>query len=286
MTQRSDIVRQVVVISAACFMIVAAMVGTGLFGGTNVRELQGGALDADATVLAPGRPAFSIWTVIYVLMVAYAIWQALPGQRERARQRVAGWWIALTAALNGAWLLAAQFTTLLATVIAIVVLLVVLGLTLRVLTVHRASSPADIVFMDATVGLHLGWVALATVANVTAWLTAEVAPPSWGEAADVVGVLVLVVVAGIGVAVAVGTGGRAAPALAMAWGLVWIGVARATGEPSSMPVAVAAWIAAAIVLIAPVVVWATGRGSGEFARGPEHGAGVRVELSPRTTLDR
>ena len=251
---RSDIVRQVAVISAVCFMIVAAMVGTGLLGGTNVRDVQGGALDADATVLAPDRPAFSIWSVIYVLMLAYTVWQALPSQRARARQRAAGWWVALTAVLNGAWLLASQFLTLIATVIAIVLLLVALAVTIRRLTLHPAESLLDSILFDGTVGLHLGWVSLATVANVTAWLTAEVAPASWADAADSVGVVVLVVVAVIGVALAWGAGGRIAPALAMSWGLVWIGVARTTGEPESTPVAVAAWIAAGVILASAVVV--------------------------------
>ena len=136
----SDLARQIVVISAVVFMIIAAMVGVGLFGGTNVRDLQGGALDADATVLAPGRSAFSIWSVIYILMIAYAVWQALPGQRARDRQRRAGWWIALTAVLNGGWLLAAQFLTLPATVIAIVVLLAALAATYRLLVIVPAAG--------------------------------------------------------------------------------------------------------------------------------------------------
>ncbi|CAI9390388.1 tryptophan-rich sensory protein [Microbacterium sp. T2.11-28] len=253
-TPRADIVRQVAVLSAVSFMIVAAMVGTGLFGGTNVRDLQGGALDADSTVLAPDRPAFAIWSVIYVLMAAYAVWQALPGQRSRARQRAVGGWIALTAVLNGAWLLAAQFLNLIATVISIVVLLVALAATLRVLVAQPPEGPLDVGLMDVTVGLHLGWVALATVANVTAWLTAEVAPASWAGAAEPVAIGVLAVVAVIGSALALGTGGRLAPAVAMAWGLVWIGVARATGEPASTPIAIAAIVAAVVVLFAAVLV--------------------------------
>ncbi|CAN7175923.1 tryptophan-rich sensory protein [Microbacterium sp. LjRoot45] len=282
MNLRSDILRQVAVISAVSFMIVAAMVGTGFFGGTNVRDLQGGALDADATVLAPDRPAFGIWSVIYALLIAYAVWQALPGQRARHRQQAAGWWIALTAVLNGGWLLAAQFTTLPVTVLAIVVLLVALGVTLRVLTRVPQRTVADVVFMDLMVGLHLGWVALATVANVTAWLTAEVAPASWADAAVPVAVAVLAVVAVVGAAVAWGTRGRLAPALAMAWGLTWIGVARATGEPASMPIAVAAWVAAAIVLLAPVIVWATGRGRGELrGLGAERRDGLRRSRAAR-----
>lgn len=268
---RSDILRQSGVLAAVTFMLIGAMVGTGLFGGTDVTDVQGGALDADATVLAPDRPAFAIWSVIYVLMIAYAVWQALPGQRARERQRRAGWWIALTAVLNGLWLVAAQFLTLFATVAAIVLLLIALGITIRVLTVHRGSSVADAVLMDVTVGLHLGWVALATVANVTAWLTAEVAPESWGDAAEAIGIAVLAVVAVVGVAVGVGTRGRLAPSLAMAWGLLWIGVGRTAGEPESTSIAVAAWVAAAVVIVTPVVILATGRGRGEF--GHVHGDG-------------
>ncbi|MFT4281908.1 TspO/MBR family protein [Microbacterium sp.] len=263
---RSDLVRQIGVISATCFMLAAAMVGTGLFGGTNVRDLQGGALDSDATVLAPDRPAFGIWTVIYLLMIAYTVWQALPGQRTRERQRAAGGWIAATAVLNGGWLLASQFLNLVATVVAIIVLLVALGATLRVLSRHRADSAVDVVLLDGTVGLHLGWVSLATVANITAWLTAEVAPASWEAYQDVAGIAVLVVVALVGVALAWRTGGRIAPALAMAWGLVWIGVARTTGEPASAPVGITAFVVAAVVLIAAVAVRVSPRGRSVLPR--------------------
>lgn len=250
---RADLLRQIVVLSAVSFMIVAAMVGSGLLGGTDVSELQDGALAADATVLAPAGPAFGIWSLIYLLLVGYAIWQALPSQRARARQRAAGWWIALTAVLNGCWLLAAQFTVLGLTVVAIVALLVALGFTFRILVGSRPASVGDRVLMDAMVGLHLGWVTLATVANVTAWLSRTV-PASWGEQADVWGVAVLVVVAVIGAAIAAFSRGRPSPVAAMAWGLAWIAVARTSGEPTSTPVAVAAALAAVVVVAAAAVV--------------------------------
>ena len=64
-----------------------------------MQDLQGGALDADATYLAPARPAFSIWSAIYLGLIAYTVWQAMPGQRASSRQRALGWWIALTMVL-------------------------------------------------------------------------------------------------------------------------------------------------------------------------------------------
>ena len=107
--------------------------------------------------------------------------------------------------------------------------------------------------IDGVTGLHLGWVTLATVANISAWLT-TVAPPSWEDAASTIGVVVLVVVAIIGLAIAWRSGWRVAPALALAWGLSWLAVERLTGTPLSTPIAIAAVIVALIVLLPPAVV--------------------------------
>ncbi|MCS0499201.1 TspO/MBR family protein [Protaetiibacter mangrovi] len=251
----SDITRQIGVISAAVFMIIAALVGTGLLGGTPVQDLQGGALDADGSYLAPARPAFQIWSAIYLGLLAYTVWQAMPGQRESARQRTIGWWIALTMVLNGLWLVLAQFTTLLLTLVGIVVLLVALAVTFRIAVRTRQGGDglADALLIDGVTGLHLGWVTLATVANATALLT-QTAPGAWADAATGVGIAVLVVVGLIGVALAVASRGRIAPALALAWGLSWLAVARLTGEPESFGIGVAAIVVAVVVLVAAVVV--------------------------------
>ena len=250
-SHRSDVLRQVAVISATVFMLIAAVVGIGLLGGTPVQDLQDGALGADATVLAPATPAFQIWSVIYLGLIAYTIWQALPSQRSRERQRALGWWIALTAVLNGVWLLAAQFTILPLTVLAIVLLLVALGVLLVRTARYPRETRLDAVLVDGVTGLHLGWVALATVANTTAWLSRTL-PAEVGEAAETWGLVVLVVVALIG-AVLAWRSARITPALAMAWGLVWIAVGRLAGEPASVVVGFAAIGAAAIIVVAMLV---------------------------------
>ncbi|MCW3492464.1 tryptophan-rich sensory protein [Microbacterium sp. SSM24] len=247
-----DLLRQIVVISAFCFMIVAAMVGTGLFGGTAVQDLQNGALDADGSYLAPARSAFSIWSVIYVGLFAYSVWQAFPRQRSRTRQRALGWLIAGTMVLNGLWLVTAQFATLPLTVLAIVLLLALLGVTFRRAVVQPGRGWIDALLIDGVTGLHLGWVTLATVANTTAWLT-TIVPADADESATLWGILVLIVVAVIGVAIAWASHWRIAPGLAMAWGLVWIGVGRLAFEPESTAIGVTAIIVAVIVIAVPLV---------------------------------
>ncbi|MDN3497006.1 hypothetical protein QL996_13775 [Planococcus sp. APC 4015] len=242
-----DIGRQIGVISATVFMIIAAAFGSGALGGTPVQDLQDGALAADGSFLAPASSAFSIWSVIYVLLIAYAVWQALPGQRSRDRQRYIGWWIALTAVLNGIWLLLAQYTTLPLTVAGIVALLIALGITFQRTVAFPSEGFLDSLLIDGSTGLHLGWVSLATVANTAAWLTAE-GPVQWEAAGTTLGVLVLVVVGVIGLAIAWFSRWRIAPALALSWGLSWLAVGRLQGDPQNGAIGVTAIIVAAVIL--------------------------------------
>ena len=247
-----DLVRQITVISATVYMLVAAAVGSGLLGGTSVQDLQGGALAADGSFLAPATPAFSIWSVIYLLLIAYAVWQALPSQRSRGRQRAVGWWIAATAVLNGTWLVLAQFSTLLLTAIGIVLLLIVLCATFVQTVRYPAEGFVDSVLIDGATGLHLGWVSLATVANIAAWLT-TVGESSWAQAADVWGITTLILVGLIGVMIASASGWRVTPGLAMGWGLAWIAIARLYGEPPSRPIGITAAVVAVVVIAVPVL---------------------------------
>ncbi|MDE0545244.1 tryptophan-rich sensory protein [Microbacterium sp. C7(2022)] len=256
-----DLTRQILVISAACFMIIAALVGTGALGGTPVQDLQDGALAADATYLAPATSAFSIWSAVYVGLLVYTVWQALPSQRANERQRALGGLIAITMVLNGIWLVLAQLTTLILTVIGIFVLLIALALTLRkAVVVSPSQGWIDRILIDGVTGLHLGWVTLASVANLTAWLT-QIGPAEWENAAEVLGVTVLVAVAAIGVTLSWATA-RLAPALALTWGLSWLAVARLTDQPRSDVIGYAAAAVAAVILVAGIVFTVRGLRAG------------------------
>ena len=98
----SDVTRQILVIAAFVFMIIGDAVGLGAFGGTPIQDAQGGSFSPDTSYLTPATEAFAIWTPIYLGLAIYVIWQALPSQRARDRQRSLGWLIALTMVLNGA----------------------------------------------------------------------------------------------------------------------------------------------------------------------------------------
>lgn len=250
-----DIARQIAVISALGFTLVAVLVGVGGLGGTEVENTQGGQLSAQGSFLAPATPAFSIWSVIYTGLIAYVIWQALPSQRASERQRAIGWWIALTIVLNGLWLVASQFLTIEWTVIIIVLLAIALSITFRISVKTRVPRGGflDALLIDGVTGLHLGWVTLATVANIAAWLTGIV-PESWADSASVIGVVVLIAVLLIGLGISWRSGWRVAPALALGWGLSWLAVGRLEGDPQNQAIGVTAIIVAVIIVLVPVVI--------------------------------
>jgi hypothetical protein len=252
-TARGDLARQLTVAVSAVVAVIGSFIGSGAAGGQPVQDAAGGALAADATLIAPGTGAFSIWSVIYFGLLAYAVWQFLPGQRTEARQRRLGYPVAASLLLNAAWILSIQFDLLWLSVPVIVALLVVLIGAFRICLAMRPKNALDALVTDGTIGLYLGWVIVATAANVTAALTAA-GWDGWGIPPETWAVIVVAVAGLIGIALAVWDGGRIAPTLSLGWGLAWIAVARLTDEPASTVVGVTAIIATVAVVLVTAAV--------------------------------
>ncbi|MEQ1737005.1 MAG: tryptophan-rich sensory protein [Rhodoglobus sp.] len=259
MREQRDIVRQITVAASATFALIGAFVGSGAAGGTPIQDAAGGALAADATLIAPAASAFGIWSVIYLGLIAYAMWQLLPGQSSGERHRRLGFWVAASLVLNAFWILSIQFDLLPLSVPIIIVLLAVLIQAFRQAVQYQAASTLDAVITDGSIGLYLGWVCVATAANVTALLVAS-GFTGWGLAPELWSVVVIAVAAAAGVLLAVAGKGRIAPALSLGWGLSWVAVGRLGGEPASAVTGFAA-IAAVVVVLAATVVTRVRRGA-------------------------
>lgn len=249
---RGDLARQLTVAISAVIAIIGSFIGSGAAGGTPVQDASGGALAADATLIAPGTGAFSIWTVIYIGLLAYAVWQFLPAQKRAVRQRRLGYLVAASLLLNAAWILSVQFDLLGLTVPVILVLLAVLARAFVLTIQSPPSGIVDSIITDGTIGLYLGWVCVATAANIAAVLVAA-GFDGWGIAAEVWAAVVIVLAGVVGILLAVYGGGRIAPMLSLVWGLVWVGVARLSDEPYSPSTAIAAFVTAGAVVLVTVV---------------------------------
>ena len=197
--------------------------------------------------------------MIYLFLAAYVVWQWLPrsaDSRWAARTRLPA---AASMALNGIWLLVvfAGWVTLSVVVIA--------GITasLGVILARTADLPDEgwqpRVFVSVTYGIYLGWVCVATCANVALWLV-DLGVPEDGALATVLTLAVLTVVVALAGFLLTRTGDRAlrtAFVVAVTWGLAWISVGRFVGDLQSDTVGYAAAVSA--VLVAALGVWALAR---------------------------
>lgn len=265
----SDRVRQVTVAVGALLAVGAAAVGSGAFGGQPIADAAGGALSAEATPLAPDTPAFRIWSVIYAGLVLLAVYQALPRQATNARLRATAWWVLGSMVLNAVWIGVVQAGLVAASVAVILALLGVLAVVLVRLVASPPSGAGEAAVLDGTIGLYLGWVSVASLANIAAWLAHAgvgelvIGPTAWS-------VVVLALGAGLAVAYAVFARRRPVVALAtgtaMAWGFAWIAVGR-TQEPLVEPVvSVVAAFAAGLAIGAPLVATLLARRRGVGSR--------------------
>lgn len=251
----SDRTRQVGVTLAEIFCVLGTLVGVGVIG-TRVEESSGGSLSADATLLAPAGPAFSIWSVIYVGLAAYTVWQWLPAAGRSELARRTGWLVAASMVLNAAWLLVTQQGWIWLSVVVILALLAVL---VR-LALDLACTPDDAAdavgtwIVRLTIGLYLGWVAVATFANVAAALSSSGFELTGGAAAVTVALVALVFVVALAVSLLRLEPTRLGVAAAVVWGLSWLAYGRFGDEPRSTVVGAAAVLAAVVVAVTAVLL--------------------------------
>jgi hypothetical protein len=252
----ADRVRQVGVLVGAVVAIAGAAIGSGAFGGQAIQDAAGGALSATATPMAPDVPAFSIWSVIYLGLAVVAVAQALPGQATNPRLRATAWWVLASMLLNALWIGVVQAGSLVGSVLVILALLAVLCVVFVRLVAVPPQGVVDRV-VDVTVGLYLGWVSVATLANIAAFL-ADAGVGDLGLGAT--GWSTVLLVAAAVLALAYAAYGRTRPSvvvpvgLAMSWGLAWISRGRAAGPLEDGTVAVVAGVASAVALVGSVAV--------------------------------
>ena len=244
----ADTIRQLVVLVTSLLAIGAAFLGSGAFAGTPIQDAAGGWLDADSTLIAPARPAFGIWSVIYTGLLAYALWQLLPAQRRSDRHRRIGYGVAASLVLNALWIGVVQYDLLGASLAIIAVLVALLAWLFIQIRRMPPRSVLDALITDGSIGLYLGWVVVATAANATAVLAAA-GFDGWGIAPVVWAVIVVAVATGVGVAIGIAGRGRIAPMLSLCWGLAWVGFARLTDEPASRITGIAALVGVGVIVI-------------------------------------
>jgi len=178
-----DILRQIsVVLTITATIVVNALANALPINGQNTGEIS----DRFNVYFVPAGYVFSIWGLIYLGLIAYGIFQALPAQRENPRLRGTGWWVSLGGLANSAWIFLWHYEQFPLTLIAMLVLLGTLIVTYLRLGIGQNTVPAaERWAARLPFSIYLGWITVATVANITSlldylkWDGFGIAPEIW-----------------------------------------------------------------------------------------------------------
>lgn len=158
-------VRQISVVLATIITIFINILANALpINGLNTGQIS----DTFKVYFVPAGYVFSIWGIIYVGLIAYAVYQALPSQRENPRMQATGWWVALGGLANCAWIFLWQYEQFVWTVAAMLILLaslIIVYLRLRVGSTKVSAGETWAVRIPFSI--YLGWITVATVADIS-----------------------------------------------------------------------------------------------------------------------
>jgi len=161
----SDILRQILVVIAVAITIFVNYLATAL--PLNGRD-TGAISDSFPVRFTPAGYVFSIWGVIYLGLIAYAIYQALPGQRANPRLRAIFGPFMLSSIANSSWIFTWHYGLY---PLSVLVILLLLG---SLITLYARLYPSFATVTNAErwtthipFRIYLGWATVATIANVT-----------------------------------------------------------------------------------------------------------------------
>jgi len=192
----------------------------------------------------PAGYVFAIWGLIYLALIGFSIYQALPAQRENPRLQRVGTLYALSCVANIAWLFFWHYEYFELALVAMgALLLLLIAIYLRLETGRSRVSAGETWLVRVPFSIYLGWITVATIANATSlldywnWNGWGINPETW---------TVLMLIAGAIIASLVSiTRGDVAYVLVIVWAYAGIAV-----KHSHTPdIAFTAWLLAAVVLL-------------------------------------
>ena len=242
-----DTVRQIAnLLTVILALVVNILASTLPLNGQNTGEIS----DRFQVYFVPAGYVFAIWGIIYIGWIAFTIFQFQPAQKESPRLRRLGYLFALSNIANAAWLFCWHYNLF---GLSVLVMLVLLGLLLASylrLNVNRAPvSALEYWSVDVLFSVYLGWITVATVANITDWLY-FIGWEGFGIPAQTWAVIMLAVASLLGVGMAITR--RDVGYLAV---LVWAFVGIAVKQTSAPLVVTSAWIAAALMAGLAIYSW-------------------------------
>lgn len=218
MTERVDKVdtfRAILVIAATIGVIAFnVLAATGRLSGVDTGAIS----DKYPTPVTPSGYAFMIWSLIYLGLAVFSIWQFIPANRARF-SNIRSFYI-LSCALNCGWLYMWHSDQI--AICSLLLLLLAVTLFFINLYLRRTEGVGDYWLSKAPFEIYFGWVVLATLVNFAILLVfwkVDISPSSF----TILAVALILLAGALGVLLRIRLNSYLY-SLAIAWGAAAIGV--------------------------------------------------------------
>lgn len=124
--------------------------------------------DLYPNLFTPAGITFSIWGIIYSLLLVFVILQLMSGNQKLVAS--IGWAFVISSVFNAMWIVAWHYER---TGLSV---LIMLGILASLIYINQQLSGMPFSLTKLTFGIYLGWICIATIANVTALLVSF----NWG----------------------------------------------------------------------------------------------------------
>ncbi len=130
-------------------------------------------------LITPANYAFAIWGVIYLGLISFAIYQALPSQKQNSILRKIGYLLVISSFAQIIWVVLFQFQYFGLSVVAMLVILI--PLTIIYLRLKPEFSNARLLFaksfsrqekwlINIPISIYFAWISVATIVNMASFL--------------------------------------------------------------------------------------------------------------------
>ncbi len=183
--------------------LVITLVVNGLANTLPINNLTTGEIsDRFPILFVPEGYVFSIWGLIYLALIAFAVYTLTPKGMKDGRIDDIAWWFVAANLFNTSWILLWHYLNFPMTLVAIIGLLISLVAIYLMLGFGKVDwSRTEKLVVELPFGIYLGWATVAVVANVSqvlyyaGWRGAPLTEPAWAVimlvVASVLGLLMI-----------------------------------------------------------------------------------------------
>ncbi len=190
--------RIIMILSLVLVLVVNTLANTLPINGVTTGEVS----DQFPILFVPAGYVFSIWGLIYVALIAFAIYSVTPKGLANEKIDSIAWWFVAANVFNASWIFLWHymlFTLTLIPIFGLLISLIAIYLKLRIGVEKRTLS--ETLLVSAPFSIYLGWATVAVVANVSqalynlGWNGAPLTAPIWTvimlSVASLLGVLMI-----------------------------------------------------------------------------------------------